>query len=107
MLRYIGMQNNPKHAILFLPAIESVYSDLSGQHAGWVFTGARWGNIGYLKIAEKLGKDAAPVIASMKRLLPDVKKRAKSRDSKLFQGILKSAEKTIQDYEKKYGAVEP
>ncbi len=109
MLRYIDMTSHAKHTILFLPVIERVYPDLSNQHANWVFIGARWGNIGYVKIAQKLGKDAKPVIASMKRLLPDVKKRVKARpsDEKYFKDAVESATKVIQEYEKKYGVVNP
>jgi len=110
MLRYIDMANHPEHTIEFLPAIERVLPDLGG--ATWlIFSGARWGNIGYVKVSEKLGKDAKPVIASMKRLLatvekhPDLKERL--RKSARLQKAVESAKKAVRDYEKKHGIVEP
>jgi len=108
MLRYIDMANHPEHTIEFLPAIEKILPDLGG--ATWlVFSGARWGNIGYVKVSERLGKEAKPVIASMKRLLSALEKQAQSKGghSERLQKAIDPAAKAVQEYEKKYGVVEP
>ncbi len=102
------MANHPEHTIEFLPAIEKILPDLGG--ATWlVFSGARWGNIGYVKVSEKLGKEAKPVIASMKRLLSALEKQAKSKGghSERLREAIEPAAKAVQEYEKKYGVVEP
>jgi hypothetical protein len=106
-LRYVDMAKHPENAIPILPAIERIYPDLKDLPGYWVFTGARWGNIGLIKAAERLGKDGAPFIASMKRLLPEVERRAKSKDrrAKLYQEALDAAKQTIAEHEKKYGVV--
>ena len=108
MLRYIDMANHPEHTIEFLPAIERILPDLGG--ATWlVFSGARWGNIGYVNVSKKLGKGAKPVIASMKRLVSALDKQAKLKGphSERLRNAIEPARKTIQEYEKKYGTVEP
>ncbi len=76
-----------------------------------VFAGGPWGNIGYVKVCEELGKDAKPVIASMKRLLAAVERQPELKErlgkSERLQKAVESAAKAIQDYEEKYGVVEP
>ena len=105
-LRYINMPKNPEHAIPMLPAIERVYPQMESLHAYWVINGARWGNIGLLQAAEKLGKDAKPFIASMKRLLPNVAMRSvKGRDAKKFTETGTALKAAIKAYEAKYGVV--
>ena len=102
------MKKHPEHVIPILPAIERVFPLVSGQAGNWIFTGARWGNIGLIKAAAALGKDAGPVIASMKAMLPEIKNRSlKGRDAKTYQTALDAVTKAIEDYEKQYGAVKP
>ena len=105
-MRYIAMKKHPEHVIPILPSIERVFPLVSGQAGNWIFTGARWGNIGLIKAAAALGKDAGPVIASMKRMLPEIKNRSqKGRDAKTYQAALDAVTKAIEDYEKQYGVV--
>ena len=108
-LRYIDMKNHPEHVIPILPAVERVFPKLKGLPGIWVFSGARWGNIGLTKAAAELGKDAGPVIASMKAMLGELKKRAQSgdRDAEAYQETLDAATQTIEAYEKQYGPVRP
>jgi len=105
-MRYIDMKNHPEHVIAILPAIERVFPQVTGQAGNWIFTGARWGNIGLVKAAAALGKDAGPIIASMKTMLPEIKSRSlKGREAKTYQVAMKAVAKSIEDYETKYGAV--
>jgi hypothetical protein len=105
-MRYIDMKKHPEHVITILPAIERIFPLAKGQHANWIFVGAKWGNIGLVKAAEALGKDAGPIIASLKAMLPELKTRTlKGRDAKNFKVGLEKVMKVIEDYEKKYGVV--
>jgi len=105
-LRYIAMKKHPEHVIPILPAIQRVFPLVSGQAGNWIFTGAGWGNIGLIKAAAALGKDAGPVIASMKAMLPELKNRTqKGRDAKTYQTTLDAVTKAIEAYEKQYGVV--
>lgn len=107
-LRYIAMKKHPEHVIPILPAIQRVFPLVSGQAGNWIFTGAGWGNIGLIKAAAALGKDAGPVIASMKAMLPELKNRTqKGRDAKTYQTTLDAVTKAIEAYEKQYGVVKP
>jgi len=107
-LRYIAMKKHPEHVIPILPAIQRVFPLVTGQAGNWVFTGAGWGNIGLIKAAAALGKDAGPVIASMKAMLPELKNRTqKGRDAKTYQTTLDAVTKAIEAYEKQYGVVKP
>jgi len=107
-MRYIAMKKHPEHVIPILPAIERIFPLVSGQAGNWIFTGARWGNIGLIKAAAALGKDARPIIASMKVMLPEIKRRSlKGRDAKTFQAVLEAVTEAIEDYETKYGVVNP
>jgi len=107
-LRYIDMKNHPQHVIPLLPAIQRVFPKLKGLPGIWVFTGARWGNVGLVKAAAALDKDAGPVIASMKVMLPELEKRAQSgdRDAKTYQETLETVTEAIESHEKKHGVVE-
>jgi len=108
-LRYVDMRNHPEHVIPLLPAMERIFPKLRGGPAIWVFTGARWGNIGLVKAAAALDKDAAPVIASMKAMLPELEKKARigDRDAKAYQETLETVTKAIAAFEKEHGVVKP
>ena len=55
-----------------------------------------------------LGEDAGPIIASMKAMVPEIKKRSlKGRDAKTFQTALEAVTKAIGDHEKQYSVVKP
>jgi hypothetical protein len=106
-LRYVDMQNHPEHAILVLPSIERIYPELESLPACWTILGAKWGNIGLAKAAEKLGKDGRPFIASMKRLRPNLAKRCESRDkqAKTLQQALDTLDETVAKWEARFGPV--
>jgi len=105
-LRYVDMKKHPEHIIGLLPAIERIYPNMPALPASWTIIGARWGNIGLAKAAERLGKRAKPIIATMKRIRPNLASRSKTAK----QGAtLKKAEDAlnaaIKAYENKYGVV--
>jgi len=105
-LRYINMKKNPEHAIALLPAIERIYPSMSSLPACWTIIGARWGNIGLVKAAEKLGKDGRPFIATMKRIAPNLASRSKT--AKQGATLLKAEtalKAAVKAYEAKYGVV--
>jgi len=102
-MRYIDMKGHPEHVIPILPAVQRVFPELGGS-AAWVFTGARWGNIGLIKAAEALGEDAGPVIDAMKALLPEVRKKAGKggREGKAFEPLLPQVVSAIAAYERTF-----
>ena len=104
-LRYVDMKKHPEHAIPLLPAMVRIFPKLEGLPGIWLFTGARWGNIGLIKATGRLGKDARPIIAAMKTMLPELETRPKKdrRNAKQFTEIITTVKKTIADYEAKYG----
>jgi hypothetical protein len=106
-LRYINMKKNPEHAIPILPSIERVFPKLETLPAVWTLTGARWGNIGLVKAAEKLGKDGKPFIATMKRLAPNMALRCsgRNRSRELLLKTKAAMDAAIKAYEAKYGVV--
>ncbi len=105
-MRYVNMKNRPEHVIPILPAIERIYPDLAPLPASWTVLGARWGNIGLAKAAERLGKDAGPIIASMKRIQPNLASRSKTaKHGKTLQKAQEALEAAIKAYEEKYGEV--
>lgn len=105
-LRYVNMKRKPANAIPILPAIERVYPDLQTWPAVWVVIGARWGNIGLAKAADKLGKDGAPFIRTMKRIYPNLAGRDKSgKHGKELQKAQDLIESTVKAWEAKYGKV--
>jgi hypothetical protein len=107
-LRYIDMQNHPEHAILMVPAAQRLMKNMDGLLVIWLFTGARWGNIGLVNAANKLGEDAKPIIAGLKAMRPDLDAKAKvnGRDKQALEDTLKKVDTCIADYEAKYGKVE-
>jgi hypothetical protein len=106
-LRYIDMGKHPEHAVPLLPAIERIYPSMEALPASWTIIGANWGNIGLAKAAEKLGEDGRPFIASMKRIQPNLETRCtgKPRQIATLQKALDVLKKTVQDWEKEFGAV--
>ncbi len=106
-LRYIDMKKHPEHAIPFLPAIERAYPTLDALHASWTIVGARWGNIGLAKAAIMLKKEGGPIIASMKRIQPNLEARCakKDRQGVTLQKSLETLKKTVVDWEKEFGKV--
>ena len=105
-LRYIDMQNRPEHAILMVPAAQRLMKNMDGLQVIWLFTGARWGNIGLVNAASKLGEDAKPIIAGLKAMRPDLEAKAIGRYKKEMEETLSKVDACIADYETKYGKVE-
>ncbi len=107
-LRFIDMQNRPEHAILMVPAAQRLMKNMDGLMVIWLFTGARWGNIGLVNAANKLGEDAKPIIAGLKAMRPDLEAKAKvnGRDKQALADTLAKVDACIADYEAKYGKVE-
>jgi len=106
-LRYVDMKKHPEHVIPLLPAMVRIFPKLEGWPGIWLFTGARWGNIGLVKASAALGKDAKPVVAAMKTMLPELKTRprADKRQTKQYKDTVAAVEKAIADYEARYGQV--
>lgn len=106
-LRYIDMKTHPENAIPFLPAIERIYPTLEALPASWTIIGARWGNIGLAKAAMQLGKDGKPLIASMKRIQPNLEARCakKDRQEPTLKKALDELKKTVDEWEKEFGEV--
>jgi hypothetical protein len=105
-LRYVNLKKHPEHILPLLSAIERIYPDLSEDLAGWTIVGERWGNIGLAKAAERLGKDARPIVASMKRIQPNLESRAKGgRKAAALQKALDALKESVKSYEAKYGEV--
>ncbi len=106
-LRYIDMQKHPEHAILMVPAAQRLMKNMDGGWVIWLFTGARWGNIGLVNCANKLGEDAKPIIAGLKAMRPDLEAKAKvtGRSKKQMEEVLAKVDTCIADYEGKYGKV--
>jgi len=105
-LRYVNMKKNPEHAIGLLPAIERIYPSMAELPACWTIIGARWGNIGLVKAAERLGKDGKPFIATMKRIAPNLAARSKkAKHGKTLLEAENALKAAIKAYEAKYGVV--
>ena len=104
-LRYIDTQKHPEHIIPVLPATQRLIKNTSGLFAIWLFTGDRWGNTGLVECANKLGKDAGPVIAGLKAMRPDIEAQVTGRFKKEMEDVLKKVDTCIADYEAKYGKV--
>jgi len=106
-MRYVNMKKSPEHVIAILPAIERIYPKLEALPASWTILGARWGNIGLAKAAERLGKDARPVVATMKRLYPNLAARSKTaKHGETLKKAQDALEAAVKAYEDKYGPVE-
>jgi hypothetical protein len=105
-LRYVNLKKNPEHVIPLLPAIERIFPHMKDDLAGWTIVGERWGNIGLAKAAERLGKDAAPIIASMKRIRPNLETRVKAaKKAAPLQEALNTLEEAVKTFEDQYGVV--
>ena len=105
-LRYVDMQKHPEHVIALLPAIERVYPNLEPLPASWTIIGARWGNIGLAKAAMTLEEDGRPLIASMKRIHPNLAARDKSgKQGKTLTEAQTTLEETVKQWEAAYGEV--
>lgn len=104
-LRYVDMKKHPEHVIPLLPAIVRIYPKLKDLPGVWVFTGARWGNIGLIKASQMLGKEGRPVVKAMKAMLPELQRRPgeNRKRAKLYTETLESVKKAIADWEAKYG----
>ena len=106
-MRYVDMKKRPEHVIPILPAIERIYPKLAPLPASWTIIGAGWGNIGLAKAAERLGKDAKPIIASMKRIYPNLASRSKTaKHGETLKKAQDALEAAVKAYEDKYGKVE-
>jgi len=105
-MRYVDMKKRPEHVIAILPAIERIYPKLAPLPASWTIIGARWGNIGLAKAAERLGEDARAIIASMKRIHPNLAARSKTaKHGKTLKQAQDALEAAVKAYEDKYGEV--
>jgi len=105
-MRYVNMKKQPEHVIPILPAVERIYPKLAPLPASWTILGARWGNIGLAKAAERLGKDARPIVASMKRIHPNLASRSKTaKHGKTLKQAQDALEAAVKAYEDKYGQV--
>ena len=106
-LRYINMKQHPENVVGMLDAIQRMTKTMRGQQCTWLLTGARWGNIGLVNCANAMGKDAKPVIATLKAILPDIEKAATGRQAKQINQALDAARECVKTYEAKYGTVKP
>ena len=106
-LRYINMKRHPEHVVGMLEPIQRMTKVMRGQQCGWLLTGARWGNIGLVNCANKMGKDATPVVATIKAIIPDIEKAATGAKGKMINEALDAARACVETYEAKYGNVKP
>ncbi len=105
-LRYVQMDKQPGNLIPLLPAIERIFPELNADLACWTIVGDRWGNSGMVKVAARLGKDARPIIASMKRLQPNMESRpTNTKQGPMIQKALDTLKETVNAYEAKFGEV--
>ena len=105
-LRYVHLKKHPEHILPLLPAIERIYPDTSEFLAVWTIVGDRWGNIGLAPAAERLGKDARPIIASMKRMQPKLESLPKGGQRAAdLQKALDALKESVKSYEDQYGEV--
>jgi len=105
-LRYVNMKKNPEHAIPLLPAIERIYPNMEPLSATWTIIGAGWGNIGLAKAAVMLKEDGKPLIATMKRIYPNLAGRDKDgKQGKFLIEAQATLEKTVKQWEAAYGEV--
>ena len=73
----------------------------------WTIVGERWGNVGMAKATEKLGPKAGPIVASMKRIQPNLEARLKNlrkgdKKAAEIQKALDTLREAVQAYEAKY-----
>ena len=106
-LRYINMKRHPEHVVEMLEPVQRMTKVMRGQQCAWLLTGARWGNIGLVNCANKMGKDAAPVVATIKAIIPDIEKAATGKQAKMINEALAAARACVETYEAKYGRVKP
>lgn len=101
------MKKHPENAIPLLPAIERIYPTMEPLPASWTIIGAGWGNIGLAKAAARLGEDGRPLIASMKRIRPNLEERCsqKAKQGETLQKALDALKQAVESYEDKYGVV--
>ncbi len=106
-LRYIDLKQHPENIIPLLPTMVRVFPKMEGSFALWLYTGEGWGNTGMIKAAEALGKNAGPVVAAMKAILPGLTARtdANKRNAEQLTKTIEAAKKAIEAYESKYGEV--
>ena len=100
------MKKNPEHAIPLLPAIERIYPNMEPLPATWTIIGAGWGNIGLAKAAVMLKEDGKPLIATMKRIYPNL--AARDKNGKQGESLIEAQttlEKTVKEWEAAYGEV--
>jgi hypothetical protein len=69
------------------------------QHSNWLIVGSPW-QLGLIKVAELLGKDAGPLIATFKRCLTRVEWDESNKDHVACREAMKKA---TTDYRSKYG----
>jgi len=105
-LRYINLNKYPENAIPMITAAQRLIKNTDGLQAIWLFTGDRWGNAGLINCANQLGEKAKPIIAGFKAMRPDIEAKLTGRDKKKMEEVLAKVDKTIADYEAKYGKVE-
>ena len=105
-LRYVNMKKHPENTIALLPSIEKIYPDMEALPASWTIIGARWGNIGLAKAAMQLKEKGRPFVATMKRIYPNLQARnKKSKQGKTLAEAQETLEKTVREWEAKYGEV--
>ena len=104
--RYIDAKKHPENAIPMVPAAQRLMKKMDGLQAIWLFTGDRWGNAGLVNCANQLGEKAEPIIAGLKAMRPDIEAKVTGRNKKQMEEVLAKVDKTIADYEAKYGKVQ-
>ncbi|HOD80758.1 MAG: hypothetical protein BWX88_01197 [Planctomycetes bacterium ADurb.Bin126] len=107
-LRYVNLQKAPENIIPLLGAIERIVPDLNDTMACWTIVGERWGNVGMAKAAQKLGNKAKPIVASMKRIQPNLEARLKNlrkgdKKAAEIQKALDTLREAVEAYEAKFG----
>jgi hypothetical protein len=105
-LRYVNVTKSPENIIPLLPVIEQFFPDMGEDLASWTILGDVWGNLGMAKAAARLGNDARPIIATMKRIRPVLKSYVKSAKKPAnIQKAFDVLEESVKKYEDRYGEV--
>jgi len=86
----------PEAAPQVIDALPRLLPGLNSTMYTWVFTGDVWNNPGLVKSAQRLGKDAEPVIAGLKELLPGLKER-RDLEKKQRGRSLKQLETAVEE----------
>ena len=77
----------PEAAPQVVDALPRILPGLNNTMYTWVFTGDVWNNPGLVKSAQRLGKEADPVIAGLREMLPALRERMEQAKKARSRGL--------------------